>query len=84
MDNIILDVLTELAYANKKFPPFNSKNEAAGVIREEYLESEHELFHGTDSKARAELIQLAAMAIKAIQFIDRPEMQDVPNRLEGK
>ena len=72
MDSIILDVLKELEYANGRFPPFNSKNEAAGVIREEYLEAEQELFHGSDSKARAELLQLAAMAIKAIQFLEKP------------
>ena len=70
MDSIILDVLKELEYANGKFPPFSSKNEAAGVIREEYLEAEHELFHGNPNRARAELIQLAAMAVKAVQYID--------------
>ena len=71
VDSIVLDVLKEFEYANGRFQPFHSKNEAAGVIREEYLEAEYELFHGSNSKAKAELIQLAAMAIKAIQLLEK-------------
>ena len=69
--SIYTDIDVELKRANSIHPTmFNSSNEAAGVIREEYLEAEHELFHGNPNRARAELIQLAAMAVKAVQYID--------------
>jgi hypothetical protein len=72
MLDILVEIKTELNRANSIHPAtFNSSNEAAGVIREEYLEAETELFHGDPERARTELIQLAAMCVKAVQYLDR-------------
>ena len=69
--DILDEVFVELNRANSIHPAtFNSSNEAAGVIRGEYLEAEQELFHGDPDRARTELIQLAAMAVKAVQYLD--------------
>ena len=53
MDSIILDVLKELEYANGRFPPFNSKNEAEDEIRE-HIKDQNEAFKRgyMDSKYR--------------------------------
>ena len=70
--DILDEVQAELDRANSIHPAtFNSSNEAAGVIREEYMELEAELFHGDPARAREEAIQLAAMCVKAIQYLDR-------------
>ena len=70
--DILDEVQAELDRANSLHAAtFNSSNEAAGVIREEYLELEHELFHGDPERAREEAIQLAAMAVKAIMYLDK-------------
>lgn len=70
--DILDEVFVELNRANSLHAAtFNSSNEAAGVIREEYLELEHELFHGDPVRAREEAIQLAAMAVKAVQYLDK-------------
>ena len=70
--DILDEVCVELKRANSIHPAtFNSSNEAAGVIREEYLELEAELFHGDPERAREEAIQLAAMAVKAVQYLDK-------------
>ena len=68
---ILWEVQAELDRANSLHAAtFNSSNEAAGVIREEYMELEAELFHGDPARAREEAIQLAAMAVKAVQYLD--------------
>ena len=72
MLDIFDEVFVELDRANSLHPVmFNSSNEAAGVVREEYLELEAELFHGSPDRAREEAIQLAAMAIKTVQYLDK-------------
>ena len=73
---MICDILDEVYFELKRAnslhaATFNSSNEAAGVIREEYLELEAELFHGDPERAREEAIQLAAMAVKAVQYLDK-------------
>lgn len=68
---ILEEIEAELKRAAAIHGGFNSSNEAAGVIREEYLELEAELFHGSPDRARAEAIQLAAMAVKAVQYLDK-------------
>lgn len=59
--------------------PMNSPHEALGVIREEYKEFEEEVFdfnlakgRDTRSKMRTELIQLAAMCLRAIHDLELP------------
>ena len=64
------EVLQELARARKTFPPFNSAHEGYAVILEEVEELKAEVFwkKGEERKrlARAEAIQVAAMAIRFI------------------
>ena len=73
----VSDLITkELERANKKFPPFNSAHEGIAVIREEYLELEYEIFHGTEDNAFEEAIQLAAMACKLLEFYVRKEQEE--------
>ena len=67
------EILTELARARSLFKPIYSPHEAVGVIREEYLEWEAEVFkfnlaRGRDTRPemRKELIQLATMALRTI------------------
>ena len=58
-------VLTELKRATKKFGAFNSPHEGISIIREEYMELEHEVYWGENSDfMAAEAIQLAAMALR--------------------
>ena len=65
------EILAALEYADSIHPQrFHSSNEAAGVIREEYLELERELFHGSPDRAREEALQLGAMTIKTIRYLD--------------
>jgi hypothetical protein len=61
----VLDAIQhELERAQSRFPKFASAHEAIAVIREEYLELEHEIFHGDGEAALTEAIQLAAMAAR--------------------
>lgn len=67
------EVVTELARARSLFKPIYSPHEALGVIREEYIEFETEVFafnlaKGRDTRPamRKELIQLATMALRTV------------------
>lgn len=57
-------VINELQVAQKRFPPYQSAHEGAAVIREEYLEFEKAVYHGTGKEAYIEAKQLAAMALR--------------------
>ena len=59
----------ELESANKKFGPFSSLHEGIAVLREEYLELEHEVFHGTRDRAFCEALQVGAMAAKMLTLM---------------
>lgn len=65
-------VAHELERARKAHAPLHSGHEALAVIREEYLEVEKEVFRRErDHDAlRKELIQLAAMAVRALEDLD--------------
>ncbi len=54
----------EYQFAARNFTPFASPHEGIAIIREEYLELEREVFHGTPDKAQKEAVQVAAMAIR--------------------
>ena len=77
------EVANEVARARELFPPIASLHESLGIIREEYLEFEKEVFafnltknRDTRPAARTELIQLAAMAVRTIlDVIDKEEDQ---------
>lgn len=67
------EVVAELHRAQNLFPPIHSMHEGLGIVREEYKEFEDEVFaynlaknRDTRPKARAELIQLATMALRTI------------------
>ena len=74
------EVAKEVMRAQLLFQPIYSPHEALGIIREEYAEFEQEVYRynlnkGRDTRPamRAELIQLAAMALRTIHdVIDRP------------
>lgn len=70
---VLADVVLELARA-EMYAPFNSMHEAYGVLDEEFDEFKKHVFMNQKSRdlpaMRAELVQVAAMAIKAIHCID--------------
>ncbi len=63
----VQEVLREYAAARGTFGPFHSLHEALGVIREEYVELETEIFKNPRERdpgaLRKEAVQLAAMAL---------------------
>ena len=64
---IRLLISNELAMASDKYPPFKSDHEGYAVILEE-LDEMWDAIKGNDaSGARAEAVQVAAMAIRFIQ-----------------
>ncbi len=82
--NIILimeQVTKEVIRATRLFAPMNGPHEAAAVIQEEFDEfwdevKKYNLNKGRDTRPamREELIQLAAMAIRAVtDVIDKPD-----------
>lgn len=68
IDSILAEVGTELRFAVGKFDPFNSPHEGKAVIEEEL----DELWllvkanNGRGDDARAEAIQIAAMAVRYV------------------
>jgi hypothetical protein len=74
IDTIAQEVAEEAARATTLFPAMNSPHEAMAVILEEYTEYQLEVFKHNTSKPdrdtrprqREELIQLAAMCMRAI------------------
>lgn len=73
LNKILNEIFTETAKAATKYAPMNSCHEAFGVIKEELDEYWDEvklynLHKGRDTRPRQreELIQLAAMAVRAI------------------
>ena len=64
-DDVMLLIRAELERATELHGPMHGPHEALGVIREEYLELEREIFHGDDAmNALEEAVQLAAMAAR--------------------
>jgi len=70
----------ELRAASEGFPPMRSPHEGIAIIREEYLELEHEVFHGDHEKAIEEAIQLGAMAARFL--VDMTETKTEPQAEE--
>lgn len=75
--NVLLllnEVADELGDANLKFPGFNSSHEGYAVIKEEVDELWDAVKNnkaGNLLQQREEAIQVAAMAVKFVQMIDR-------------
>ena len=85
---LMIEVATELARARELFKPIHSPHEGLGVVREEYIEFEKEVFafnmaKGRDTRPamRKELIQLATMALRtvldALEFDPTAEVPEV-------
>jgi hypothetical protein len=79
---LAMEIIGEVERADDAFPPMNSPHEAMAVILEEYTEYQSEVFKHNTSKPgrdtrpwqREELIQLAAMCLRAIlDTIDNPK-----------
>lgn len=64
-------VITELQRAQGRFPPYQSAHEGLAVIREEYLEFEQAVFHGSGEDAYIEAMQLAAMSLRYMVDIEQ-------------
>ena len=72
-EQLMNEVATELARARSLFKPIYSPHEGLGIVREEYIEFEKEVFEfnlakGRDTRSamRKELIQLATMALRTV------------------
>lgn len=65
-DQAFAEVYEEFGRAEKLFPPFHSAHEGYGVILEELGEVWDEIKVNNKEKAREEMIQVAAMAIRFI------------------
>ena len=85
IDTIAQEMAEEAARATALFPAMNSPHEAMAVILEEYTEYQLEVFKHNTSKPdrdtrprqREELIQLAAMCMRAIlDTIDKPDFYE--------
>ena len=65
---LLAEVEVELYRAVRKFAPFNSPHEGHSVIREEFDELWKHVMEdtGRSAAARAEAIQLAAMALRYV------------------
>jgi hypothetical protein len=70
---LMQQVAAELTRARSLFKPIYSPHEALGIIREEYIEFEQEVFKfnlakGRDTRPamRKELVQLACMSLRTI------------------
>ena len=83
--NLAGDIMEEVQRAGLLFAPMNSPHEAMAVILEEYQEYQLEVFKHNTSKPdrdtrprqREELIQLAAMCMRAIlDTIDKPDFYE--------
>lgn len=75
----LIDVNTELARARGAHKGLSTPHEAIAVIREEYLEAEREVFaKECDRRAlRKELVQLAAMCLRAIEDLGLSEGEEM-------
>ena len=78
INRVFNDIRNELARAGQKYAPeFASMNEALGTIRAEYCELEDTIvLHRDPARIREEAIQVAAMAIKLVRYIDEKDAFD--------
>lgn len=68
------EVLAELAEARQRFAPMHSPHEGISVIHEEFRELREHVYAetGRSAEARAEAIQLAAMAMRYALELTEP------------
>ena len=70
VDAVLAEVRKELEFAQDKFPAFHSAHEGYAVIAEELDELWTDVKQNNTNYARAEAIQVAAMAIRFILDLD--------------
>lgn len=70
LDLVVADVLKELELASNKFGPFKSPHEGHSIMREEFDEFWDEIKRNNLASARAECVQVAAMAIRFLLDIE--------------
>lgn len=79
-DVILGDIAAEIVRAEKRFKPFNSAHEGYAVLREEVDELWEEVkkkrAHRSHDAMRKEAVQIAAMAIRFIRDVCRPDSDD--------
>jgi hypothetical protein len=75
MNIIFQDIDAELLRANTKYASeFNSMNEALGTLYAEFTELKTAIVaHSSPERIREEAIQVAAMAVKLAQYLDREQ-----------
>lgn len=76
----IKDLEAELQIALSVWPSFNSAHEGYGVLKEEFVELEKEIFLNQKkrdpAKMRTEALQVAAMAVRlAVEICKEPEIR---------
>ena len=74
---IYAEIQTELERAGAKYEErFHSLNEALGTIYGEFCELRQEIVgHGPHYRVREEAVQVAAMAVKLVQYLDKETMK---------
>lgn len=79
MDNICQKMKDEMDRALALHGDFCSYHEALGIIWEEFDELKREIFERNHNGAKIidEAIQLGAMCIKLVHFVEQKEMTDV-------
>lgn len=82
MSDFITDVAQELLRAQAKWPPMNSAHEAYAVILEEldefWAEVRKKQTEYDPAAMRAELLQIAAMAARAVVDVVEPMLVATP------
>jgi len=71
-NKIITEIVAEYQRAISKFPTFHSDREGFDILDEEVQELKQAIRHGTPEQARAEAIQVAAMALRLVRRSPSP------------
>lgn len=74
---IAVEVLDELRNAMKKFPTFNSAHEGYAILLEEVDEAWEEIKNNDYKRAREEMIQVAAMAIRWLRDVEGDTLDSI-------
>lgn len=69
VDEVVVEVLSELQTAFEKFPKFNSAHEGYAILKEEVDELWREIKTKDSTDMRDEAIQVAAMALRFLNDV---------------
>lgn len=80
LDSVLDQIAAEVAGAERRFKPFNSAHEGYAVLREEVDELWEEIKKKRADRSheamRKEAVQIAAMAIRFVRDVCRPDSND--------